>query len=551
VAVTQANDTERRVGFRERVLINKEFSWLWGASVVTALGDWVGFFAITALAANISGAPEAATALVLTARVAPSFFLAPFMGVLVDRFDRKLMMRIADVGRALVFVTLPFVNTLWGLILASLVLEAFTLLWSPAKEALVPAIVPKNRLTTANSLSVLAAYGTLPFAGIIQFLLEKGNQALAGFSWLEPLQFGRSIGKTQALAFYFDAATFLLTAFIVWRFIKTPGAPGAASAPPDDRFFDSQSSPESTGPESLVSESEPAESIGAEEASHDPVAKEPARGFKATLAEIREGWRYIFVNPVVRAVNLGLAAGLLGGAMLVPLGPTFAKKVTGDVNAFSLYVTALGLGVAIAVAILNVVQSRIPKPGVFVAMLFFAGLSLLFAVTMSTFWFSVIGVFGLGLGAGSVYVLGFTLLQENTDDELRGRIFTTLLTLVRLCVLGAMVLGPALSALIDPIANEVFADGARDGIPGVTVFNQYYALPGVRFTLWIAAIVILIAAVVASRAMKVGFRENLRGISDEVRSMREESREVPVVVDEDEPGPMLQRTDSDDQMPRG
>lgn len=515
------SDAEQRVGFRERVLINREYSWLWGASVVTSIGDWVGFFAITALAANISGAPEAATALVLTARVAPSFFLAPFMGVLVDRFDRKLMMRIADIGRALVFMTLPFVHTLWGLIVASLVLEAFTLLWSPAKEALVPAIVPKNRLTNANSLSVLAAYGTLPFAGIIQYLLEKGNQALAGVSWLEPLQFGRALGKTQVLAFYFDAATFLLTAFVVWKFIKTDGNPRATVIAPDDIDDDT-----AAGAEAIAGD------VEAVDVRDDPPAtEEPARGLKATLAEIREGWRYIFVNPVVRAVNLGLAAGLLGGAMLVPLGPTFAKKVTGDVNAFSLYVTALGLGVAIAVGILNIVQSRIPKSRVFVAMLFFAGVSLMFAVTMSSFWFSVIGVFGLGVGAGSVYVLGFTLLQENTDDELRGRIFTTLLTLVRLCVLGAMVLGPAISALLDPIANDLFSKGAKDGVPGINLFNQYYALPGVRFTLWLAAIVVIVASVIASRSLKVGFRENLRGISGEVRAMRDESREVPVVVD--------------------
>jgi len=496
-AAPPAADRRSRVG---RLLINREFRWLWIAQLVGSCGDWVGFFAITALAASISGKPEAATALVLTARVAPSFFLAPIMGVLVDRFDRKVMMRIADVGRACVMISLPFVGSLWGLIVASLVLEALTLMWAPAKEAMVPTIVPQERLTNANSLGLLVAYGTMPFAGLLQFLLKKGNEALAGVSWLGPFQFDRRIGDTQALAFYFDASTYLVVAFIVWRCIKTSGKPGATAAHVVD----------ATPPG--ISADPPA-----------PIRVEPAPAggvLRKAFAGIREGWHYIFVNPVVRAVNLGLAAGLLGGAMLVPLGPTFAGKVTGDVNTFSLYITAMGVGVAIAVAVINVVQHRIPKASVFALMLFVAGLSLLFAVTMSTFWLSAIGVFGVGLGAGSVYVLGFTLLQENTDDAIRGRIFSTLLTLVRLCVLAAMVLGPALSALFDPISKRVFGSTAGHEGPGLTVFGQWYGLPGVRFTLWLAGVVIVVASIVASRALKVGLRANLREITDEVRQVR-------------------------------
>ena len=32
---------------------------------------------------------------------------------------------------------------------------------------------------------------------------------------------------------------------------------------------------------------------------------------KGMVRDVREGWRFIFANPVVRAVNIGLAAGLL------------------------------------------------------------------------------------------------------------------------------------------------------------------------------------------------------------------------------------------------
>lgn len=466
-----------QLGWKQRVFVSDEYFALWVAQVISATGDWVGFFAITALATSISGQPEAATALVLTARVAPSFFLAPFMGVLVDRFDRKLLMRMSDIARAMVFVALPFVHTLWGLIFASLLLEIFTLLWSPAKEAMTPALVPRERLTTANSLSLLAAYGTMPFAGIVQYLLKQGNDALAGVSWLEPLQFGRSLGATQALAFYFDALTFLTTAFIVWRFIHTSGTPVGA-------------------PEQIHGDDEPGRS-----------------GIRQAFSDIRDGWRLIFGHPILRAVNLGLACGLVGGAMLVPLGATFAQKVLGDPNAYSLFITALGFGVAVGVALLTALQQRLRKARVFVLMLLFCGISLGFAVSVSTFWLCAVGVFGLGLGAGSVYVLGFTLIGEHSDDDLRGRVFATLLTLVRMCVLLALLIGPALSAVIDPLMRSLV--GTTNGVATATILGVDVMVPGVRITLWLAAAVIIVAAGLAGRSMKIGLRD-LRSVTSQV-----------------------------------
>ena len=117
------------------------------------------------MAASISSQPEGAIALVTLARVAPGFFLAPFIGVIVDRFDRKRLMVTADLVRAGVYLFLPLVRTVPGLILASFLLEVFTMMWSPAKEATVPAVVPDEKLAQANSLGLVAAYATLPVAG--------------------------------------------------------------------------------------------------------------------------------------------------------------------------------------------------------------------------------------------------------------------------------------------------------------------------------------------------------------------------------------------------
>ena len=272
------------------------------------------------------------------------------------------------------------------------------------------------------------------------------------------MQFNRPIGDTQALAFYFNALTFLVTAFIVWRFIPVSGKPERQArtevalsevpggAPGDDVLSGTQ----------------------------ETVEAQRFAGFRSTLHEIRDGWKFICANPVVRAVNVGLAAGLLGGAMLVPLGPTFAKSSsatsTRSRSTSPPSASALRAGSRCSPGSSNGCR----RTRVFVAALFFAGRRRSCSASRCRrSWLSAIGVFGLGLGAGAVYVLGFTLLQENTDDDLRGRTFTTFLTLVRLCVLGAMVLGPTVSALLNPVMESLVARsrrarGAGDPVPSAS-----------------------------------------------------------------------------------
>ena len=96
--------------------------------------------------------------------------------------------------------------------LASLVLEVFTLLWSPAKDSEVPNLVPHDHLTTANSLSLAAAYGTFPFASLLFALL-------AGVSvWVGRVPgLGFLDNNQMALAFFVDAATFLFAAWMIHR----------------------------------------------------------------------------------------------------------------------------------------------------------------------------------------------------------------------------------------------------------------------------------------------------------------------------------------------
>jgi dTMP kinase len=390
----------------------------------------------------------------MAVRIIPGFFFAAGAGVLIDRMDRKKVMVLCNIVRAIVVLFLPFVDTVLGLVLASFVLEIATLFFTPAKEASVPHLVPVEYLTTANSLSLAAAYGTFPLASAVFALLAKVAEWVAGYDALDALRVNH-----ESIAFYFNATTYIASALV----ISTLAIPSEHMA--NRKAADGRRRIDLTG----------------------------------VFHELAEGWHFIFINPVVRAVNVGLATGLIGGGMLVPLGPEFSSVVLNAGPAgFGLFVSALGFGVAAGVVVLSLLQRRVNKPRVFTTSVMCASAALFGAASSSSLEVSVVFVAVLGVCAGSVYVLGFTLLHENVEDALRGRIFSALYTLVRLCVLIAFAVGPFLSELLDR-ASRRWLNGSID--IGIRI-----AIPGVRLTLWLAAIIMLIAGGLASISLRAGVR---------------------------------------------
>ena len=64
---------------------------LFGAQFVSSLGDWIGLFAILAIAARVSNSATA-VGFVMVARMLPGFVFAPLGGALIDRWNRKVVM---------------------------------------------------------------------------------------------------------------------------------------------------------------------------------------------------------------------------------------------------------------------------------------------------------------------------------------------------------------------------------------------------------------------------------------------------------------------------
>ena len=449
----------------EKIFGSYQYFRLWIVQAIGSTGDWLGFLAIAAAATELGGGtPETAVGFVFSVRIIPGLFLAPLAGVLVDRWDRKQVMIYCDLARVLILLTLPFATAVWHLVLASLALEIFTLLWIPAKDSVVPSIVPKESLTTVNSLQMAATYGTVPIAAAIFIFLGRFADKIS--SWPGASSFN---ADQIGLGFFADSFTFLFSAAMI-LFIAIPKRPLSKTTP----------------------------------------RKKPRLDLTSTIEELREGWDFIFVNPVVRAVCAALGAGLIGGGMLIPLGPIFAKDVLGEnpADGMSVLQTALGIGVGVGVASLAMSKNRIGQVKLFVFSVFAAGISLLVAASMSGLWPAATLIGLLGVFAGAIYVLGFTLLQISVAEELRGRIFSAVYTIVRLSLIIAMSVGPFVAATLNGLSEEFF--DKRPNIFGWEVF-----IPGVRITLWIASIIIIGAGFLALTSVRNLLEDDLPFVEEE------------------------------------
>ena len=118
-------------------------------------GSYVGdSVALTALLLRVEatvGVGVAVSALLL-AHAIPSSLLGPIAGAIADRVDQRSLMIGADLGRAAIFVVMAATLPPFGVLLVLMLLAAiFESAFRPAGRSVVPALVPREELMTANA----------------------------------------------------------------------------------------------------------------------------------------------------------------------------------------------------------------------------------------------------------------------------------------------------------------------------------------------------------------------------------------------------------------
>ncbi len=381
---------------------------MWWSGTVSSLGDWIALFATIALANEIGGVTGIIVPLV--GRLLPGIFGA-VGGVVADRLDRKWTMVIADFGRGAIVLLLMLVDNLLELFLISFALEVLTLIRQPAREASIPNIVTEEQLVTANSLSLVSAYGTFPLGSIGWSIVSKIGE------WIPEA----SAIASRNLAFLADALTFVISGLIVATMaLKTPDIPDERRR---DHRFD----------------------------------------LKTPWEDLKEGIAFVAREKHVRVIILGMATALFGGGSLFVLGQPFSVDAlnAGD-SGFGVLLTALGTGVGLGMLVVASLNISGFKYEIFFAVsLIVTGLATMMTSVVNTVLGAVGWVFLVGLGAGGAYVMGFSALHEQVADEIRGRTFAALFTVVRTALLASVALAGAVAAAIDGHLPSPLDDGVR------------------------------------------------------------------------------------------
>jgi MFS family permease len=148
---------------------NRNFRRIWLAQIVSEAGDWFYSLAIYTLLLEITGAATS-IAIALVFQVLPQTFAGPAAGLINDRLSRKQVMIVTDLSRFVIVLAMIFVRgprDTWFLYLLLTLETIMAAFFEPARNAVLPNIVPAEDMNAANSLSastwsfVLAAGATL------------------------------------------------------------------------------------------------------------------------------------------------------------------------------------------------------------------------------------------------------------------------------------------------------------------------------------------------------------------------------------------------------
>jgi dTMP kinase len=383
---------------RRGVLAIPAFRKLWNSMLFSSLGDWLGLLATTAMAQQLSGGSYAtanfAIAGVFIARLLPAVFLGPIAGVIADRFDRRRLMFNVDIMRAALYISIPIVNTYFWLYTAMILVECLTLFWSPAKEASVPNLVPRDKLESANQVSLLAAYGTAPIAAILFSILTLLSSAIAAISPLIP-------SNSIDIALYINALSFL---FAAWTVFGIKEIPKGAAAKSDNS---------SNVGQSLI-----------------------------------QGWKAVSESKIIRGLIIGMVGAFSAAGAVIGLARTFVGDLGGGDAAYGVLFGAVFTGLAIGIAFGPKIFAQFSRRRLFGASLTTSGIFLVLLALISNLVLSVIIVTILGAFSGIAWVTGFTMLGMEVHDEIRGRTFAFVQSLIRITLVAVLAIAPIIAATI-------------------------------------------------------------------------------------------------------
>ena len=335
--------------------------------------------------------------------VLPSFILSPIAGVFVDRWDRKKVMLISDILRAILVLLVPvfILNTqsILPLYAALFLIFSAACFFLPARFAIIPTLVPKEDILLANSASsivwVISGIAGFSLGGIIA-------------EW---------VGLRNSL--YANAALYGLSAtsfFVLFHSIKATRFP------------------------------------------LKPLEK------KTFLTDLLTGLKTLVTDRNTRFVaglffTLAALVGLIYVVGVVFVQETL-KSMTKYVGIFGMF---LFMGILAGSYVYGRIGSRLSKTKTISTSLILIGVSILaFSLGLyftGSVWLAGAAMFFLGFFISPVYITANTVIHESIEHKLGGRIFSSLGIVMNTGFLLFMLVSSRLAENMNKMTMLLFCGG--------------------------------------------------------------------------------------------
>jgi MFS family permease len=379
-----AVDIPQPVSYYALVRDNRDFRYLWFGQIISLLGDWFNLIASASLVGLLTQSGLAVGGLFVVRMLAP-FLVSPVAGVAADRFNRKWLLIITDLSRALTvlgFLLVREPEEIWLLYTLTAIQLGLSGFFFPARNAILPDIVSKEELGAANALS--------------------------SATWSIMLALGAALGGLAAgkwgiyPSFVIDGLTFLLSAVFIFQVGYTQST------------------------------------------AMDAVSK----SLRAALTQYLDGLRYlkkyrdIFVIALLKAF---MALSVSGAFQVIQVRLAEREFVIGEGGGTSLGLmyAAVGIGTGLGPIFARwFTGDRERKLRMAIALSYLIAASGLVVIgTLVNFGVVLGGTLLRGVGAGINWVFSTQLLLQILPERIRGRVFSTEFALLTLMNAAGAALG--------------------------------------------------------------------------------------------------------------
>lgn len=381
---------------------NRNYRYTWLGQVVSEVGDHFNNIAVFGLVMQQTKSGLVVSAVFL-ARALAMLLAGPVSGVVLDRMDRRQIMIVSDLARAVIalgfIITLshPSLPLLYGL---SALLMFASPFFTSGRASILPVIASKEELHTANSLTQTTQWSTVALGSFL------GGASTHGLGF--------------EMAFVFNALSFVFSALCISK-LRVPAGLSFRAERTD--------------------------------LSEDRVAR--------PWHEYKEGLKYITATPLLLAlalINVGWASG--GGATQV-LFSLFGDQVfqRGSAGIGEVWGCA-GLGLVAGGIAANTWGKKLSFPAyrwaISICYILHGGSYVLFSLSRNyALALVMIALSRASIGVSSV--LNFSQLLRHVSDEYRGRVFSTNETLTWATMMISMLLAGLASQTVSPRVIGVVA----------------------------------------------------------------------------------------------